>query len=272
MSILDQIVEDKKALVARCKAAIPEASLRDEAFAIAKTREKRPFFKSLATPGPYGANVIAEIKRASPSKGDIKLDLDPAFLAKAYEEGGAAAISVLTDTPYFKGSLEDLKIARKHSTLPILRKEFIISPYQLYEAVLAGADAVLLIVRILSKSELNEYLSLCEELCLDTLVEIYAEDELEIAAASGAKLIGINNRNLATFDTDTKNAIGLGGRLAPGQIPVAASGILGPEDIQRAKAAGVFNFLIGESLVRAQDPAGFLKTLMGRDEEPKVGR
>jgi indole-3-glycerol phosphate synthase len=265
MDIREKIVEQKKMAVSASEKKISEARLRADAFALAG-RTKRPFFQTLANPGCFGANIIAEIKRASPSKGPIRLDLDPVALARAYENGGAAALSVLTDTPFFKGSLVDLKIARAATSIPVLRKEFIISTYQLYETVVSEADAVLLIVRILEKSQLKDYLQLCKELRLDALVEIYSEKELADACWAGARLIGINNRNLRSFETSTDNAINLGAKLNPEQVAVAASGIQNREDILEATSAGIRNFLIGESLVRAEKPDLFLKTLLGQSE------
>ncbi len=252
------IVNAKKEEVASAKNRISESYLRGN---LDPDRIKRPFLENLSQPGPGGINIIAEIKRASPSKGAIRLDLNPADYAAAYERGGACAISVLTDAPYFKGSLDDLKTAGAHTRLPILRKEFIISSYQLYETAEARADAVLLIVRILEKNQLKDYLSLCRELDLDALVEIYAADEIETAAEAGAKLIGINNRDLSSFSTRIDRAMGLSAELKPGQIPVAASGITCREDILNTKKTGIFNFLIGESLVRAENPEGFLTSL-----------
>lgn len=263
MDILEKIVEQKKAAVSASEKKVPEARLRADAFALVG-RTKRPFSQVLSSPGASGVNIIAEIKRASPSKGPIRLDLDPELFARMYEDGGAAALSVLTDRPFFKGSLDDLKIARSATSLPVLRKEFIISTYQLYETVVAEADAVLLIVRILDRSQLKDYLQLCKELRLDALVEIYSENELEDACWAGARLIGINNRNLRSFETSTDNAINLGAKLDADQIAVAASGIRNREDIIDAKAAGIWNFLIGESIVRSEKPALFLKTLLGR--------
>ncbi len=265
MDILEKIVEYKKSFVEAARKKVPEARLRADAFS-QSGRTRRFFFDALASPGRYGANIIAEVKRESPSKGPIRLDLDPAVFARSYENGGAAALSVLTDEPFFKGSLEDLKIARAATSLPVLRKEFIVSAYQLYETVLAGADAVLLIVRILERTQLKDYLQLCDELQLDPLVEIYSAGELEDANWAGARLIGINNRNLRSFETSTDNAINLGKMLDPNQIAVAASGIQSHEDILRAKAAGIWNFLIGESLVRSEHPDRFLKELLGRKE------
>ena len=263
MNILEKIVEQKKMSVSASEKKITEARLRADAFALAG-RTKRPFFQALSKPGCFGANIIAEIKRASPSKGPIRIDLDPMRLARAYENGGATALSVLTDTPFFKGSLDDLKIARSATSIPVLRKEFIISTYQLYETVVSEADAVLLIVRILERSQLKDYLQLCKELRLDALVEIYSEKELEDACWAGARLIGINNRNLRSFETSTDNAINLAGKLNTGQVAVAASGIRNRQDILEAKEAGIWNFLIGESLVRSEKPDAFLRTLLGQ--------
>jgi len=265
MDILDKIVDRKKSAVASAAKKIPESRLRADAFSLSG-RNTRPFFDSLASPGTFGVNVISEIKRASPSKGPIRLDLDPALLARAYERGGARALSVLTDEPFFRGSLDDLKTARAAVSLPVLRKEFIVSTYQLYETVLADADAVLLIVRILDRVQLRDYIQLCHELRLDPLVEIYSARELEDAGWAGARLIGINNRNLRSFETSTDNAINLGGMLDENQIAVAASGIQSRADILQAREAGIFNFLIGESLVRAEHPDRFLQELLGQNK------
>ena len=255
---LSIIVEAKKEEVAIAKKTVPETALREK---IGRDTPSRPFFKSLSTPGPKGVNIIAEVKRASPSKGPIKPDLDPAEYALAYEQGGACAISVLTDEKFFKGSLEDLKTVRANTTLPVLRKEFILSSYQIYESAGAGADAILLIVRILEQQQLKDYLNLCRELGMDALVEIHSETEIEKASFAGAKLIGINNRDLSSFDTHIGRAMGIASLLKPGQVPVAASGMKTREDIQRTKNAGIFNFLIGESLVRADDTKAFLASL-----------
>jgi indole-3-glycerol phosphate synthase len=224
----------------------------------------RPFFKRLERPGPGGANIIAEIKRASPSKGPIRPDLNAADYARAYEKGGAACLSVLTDRDHFMGTEEDLIQARMATTLPVLRKDFTISSYQIYESAAIGADAVLLIVRILSRNQLRSYLTLCGELQLDALVEVHTLQDVETALWAEAKLIGINNRNLNTFETNTETAVQVAEQLSKDQIPVAASGIKTREDISRARKAGIHNFLIGESLVRATDPAAFLYALLSR--------
>jgi indole-3-glycerol phosphate synthase len=256
---LFDIVEHKKREVKDAKKHISESALAKD---IVLSRDRRPFFNVLKKPGPSGANIIAEIKRASPSRGVICSDLDPVALAKKYEHGGAAALSVLTDKKYFKGSIEDLQQARKATHLPVLRKDFLISSYQIYESAVAGADAVLLIVRILSQQQLQDYLKLCDELKLDALVEIHSAKDIEAAVLAKAKLIGINNRNLSSFETDTHNSIKLVSLLSPDQIPVAASGIVTRRDIEENMDAGINNFLVGESLVRAKDPSAFIRSLL----------
>ncbi len=257
---LSVIVESKKGEVAAARKQVPEKELQG---LLPGREERRSFLNALETPGPSGVNIIAEIKRASPSKGAICPDLDPGTLAKAYEEGGAAALSVLTDGPHFQGSADDLKKARAATALPVLRKDFLISAYQIYEAAAMGADAVLLIARILSRQQLRDLLHLAHELHMDALVEIHSEEDYAAAHNAKARLIGINNRNLATFDTDIRTAMHLAGLLQAGEIPVAASGIGSREDIVSATAAGIRNFLIGESLVRARDAAAFLRELRG---------
>lgn len=249
---LNKIVEQKKEEVTAARKRVPEARLREDAFI---HRDRRPFLKNLERPG---INIIAEIKRASPSKGPICPDLDPAAYAQEYEQGGAAALSVLTDTPHFQGSFEDLKRAREAVSLPVLRKDFLIDPYQIYESAVLNADAVLLIVRILSREQLQDYLALCDELKLDVLVEVHSEEDIASATRAGARLVGINNRNLRSFETNIERAMNMVSLLEPGQTAVAESGIKGPEDIRKLQNSGIHNFLIGESLVRASDPKAFL--------------
>jgi len=245
--ILSNIVEDKKQEIVAAKQHIPESFLREKALA---PRKRRPFLKKLEHPGPFGVNIIAEIKRASPSKGDIRANLNPAVYADEYEKGGAAAISVLTDKPYFKGGSEDLKIARETTTLPVLRKDFLISAYQIFESAVMEADAVLLIVRILGQQQLKDYLSLCNELKMDALVEVHSE--------------AVNNRNLQSFETDIEIAIRMKSLLNNDQIAIAASGIRTRKDIEKIKDSEIWNFLIGESLVRAEHPRDFLESLHGK--------
>ncbi len=257
---LTQIVQQKGREISQARTVVSEERLAE----LARQRSDfRPFFERLSQPGAAGVNIIAEIKRASPSRGDIAPDLDASRTALRYEKGGAAAVSVLTDPTYFKGSLEDLTAARSACALPVLRKEFVISRYQLFEAAAAGADAILLIARILTEKKLNQLYALCRELGMDALVEIHTPEDARTVAACGARLVGINNRNLSTFKTDIAIALDLVARLAPDQVPVAASGISKPADIQRNLKAGIFNFLVGESVVLCSDPVRFIRELMG---------
>jgi indole-3-glycerol phosphate synthase len=263
MDFLTHIVEHKKEEIAAARRLLPESVLRTNA---RQVHSNRAFGQILAKPDHTGVNIIAEIKRASPSKGIICPDLDAARQAKAYEQGGAAALSVLTDRHFFNGSPADLAAARQATTLPVLRKDFLISSYQIFESGALGADAVLLIVRILSKRQLHDYLSLCRELKLDALVEIHCREDLEVALQVGARFIGINNRNLASFETDIRTAAALASLLGPDQVAVAASGIRERKDIKMGLKAGIHNFLVGESLVRASDPAGMVQVLKGAYE------
>ncbi|MGV8072968.1 MAG: indole-3-glycerol phosphate synthase TrpC [Syntrophobacteraceae bacterium] len=258
--ILQKILETKRQELEALKRMAPEAGLIIEA---KKRQESRSLLKKLSTPGRFGANIIAEVKRGSPSRGPINPDLDAAKYAGYYEKGGAAAISVLTDKTFFMGSPEDLKNARAAVTLPVLRKDFIVSEYQIYEAAAMGADAVLLIVRALSAEFLKACIGLCRDLHLDPLVEVHSHEELEVAIEAGAVLIGINNRDLTTFKTDIQTSIDMVRHLEPGQVAVAESGIHERFQVEKLQDAGIWNFLIGESLVRAPDPVAFLKSLLG---------
>lgn len=260
IDFLKTIVKQKGHDISRARKVVAEARLAE----LARQRSDfRPFFEPLARPGAAGVNIIAEIKRASPSRGDIRADLDAAETAVQYQRGGATAVSVLTDATYFKGRLDDLVAARSACRLPVLRKEFIISRYQVLEAAAAGADAILLIARILTPEKMDRLYGLCRDLGMDALVEIHTPEDARTVAACGARLVGINNRNLSTFETDIAIAMDLVARLSPGQVPVAASGISGPADIQQNLDAGIFNFLVGESIVRSADPARFIHELMG---------
>ncbi|MCU0562193.1 MAG: indole-3-glycerol phosphate synthase TrpC [Desulfobacterales bacterium] len=258
--LLERIVAAKRAQIEAARRTIAESRLRAAA---ERRRDIRPFEERLRSPGPSGANIIAEIKRASPSKGPIAAHLDPAALAADYAAGGAAALSVLTETDFFLGSADDLARARRACELPVLRKDFIICPYQLYESAAMGADAVLLIVRILPEEDLRRLLELSAGLGLAALVEVFSEQDLAAAGRAGARLIGINNRDLRSFDTDRDRTLRLLPRLLPRQVAVAASGIRTRADILHYQKRGVFNFLIGESLVRSEHPAGFLRMLQG---------
>ena len=222
---LKVVIAEKKKDIARAMAQCSRNNLR-------RIAEGKPpgadFLSAMEKSGPGRAGIIAEIKKASPSKGDIRVDLDPGFYAEKYTRAGAAAISILTEEHFFKGSLNDLITVRNATDLPILRKDFTISDYQIYEAAAAGANSILLIVSILSKQQLREYVLLTRELGMEPLVEIHSEWELENALYADAKIIGINNRNLETLETDTTVAARVVPFFTADQIPVSASGVSDP--------------------------------------------
>ena len=253
-SILDRIFAAKRAEVEAERAAVPLEAMREAA---RRTPQPRNFLTALRARRPA---IIAEIKRASPSKGDILSGLDPAAVARDYAASGAAAISVLTDR-HFKGSLEDLRTVRAAVDLPLLRKDFIFDPYQLHQARAAGADCILLIAAMLKEADLCALYAAARELGLQALVEVHNEDELRAAGRAGAEIVGINNRDLHTFVTD----IAVTERLLEGYrgsaLVVSESGIDTPEDIRRLDRAGARAFLIGESLLRGGDPRRKLDTL-----------
>ena len=253
MSFLDQILTAKRDEIAAARNLKPQAEVERLA---AKREDFRGFAESLARPG---VRVIAEIKRASPSLGDIRPDLHPGDLALAYQAGGAAAISVLTEPAFFKGSAKDLKRARDVVELPVLRKDFILDPYQVYETAAMGADAMLLIVRILSDDQLQSLLALAHGVGLETLVEIHDEADARRLAGLDVPVVGINNRDLAHFQTDVDRAARLAATLPRGAAVVAASGIRAAADVQKSIAAGIRRFLVGETLVKAADPTALLK-------------
>jgi indole-3-glycerol phosphate synthase len=264
MSILDEIVETKLDEVARAKQRTPPSEMAARANAV--TEPARGFRAALEThPAP---SVVAEIKRRSPSKGEIRADFDPVTCARAYRDGGAAALSILTDESYFGGHLDFLAQARAAVALPILRKDFTVDAYQIDEARVAGADAVLLIVKALSGDQLADFSGRAAELDLDVLVEVHDETELKTAAEAGADLIGVNNRDLSTFEVDLTTTERLAYALsegAPGAdvLLVAESGIHTHADILRLGRAGARAFLVGESLMRQPDVAQALATLRG---------
>ena len=205
--------------------------------------------------------VIAEIKRRSPSRGDLALDLDPAVLASDYSRGGAAAISVLTDEEFFSGAVADLKLAREAVDLPVLRKDFTVSFRDLYDARAMGADAALLIVAALAQDELVSLVALSAELGLSALVEVHDEAELVRALDAGATLVGVNQRDLHTFEVDTDRALRVGEAIPDDVVRVAESGVRVPADASRLFDAGFHAVLVGETLVRADDPAEALRQL-----------
>ncbi len=257
MTILDEIAEYKRTFVAQCKRRMPLEEIRRHAGEREPTRD---FADALRA---SGMSVIAEIKRQSPSKGVIRTDVDPVEVARIYMRNGARAISVLTDERYFGGSLKDLSAARDAVHLPLLRKEFVVDAYQIYEARAAGADAVLLIVSLLTKEALSDYISLIGELGLSALVEVHTGQELEQALKADARIIGINNRNLKTFKTDLKTTFELVRDIPKGRIIVSESGIQSGADIVRLQEAGVDAVLVGEALMRKEDIGGALKALIG---------
>jgi indole-3-glycerol phosphate synthase len=207
------------------------------------------------------AAVIAEVKKASPSQGVIRAEFDPAAIARSYEAGGAACLSVLTDADFFQGSEAYLQQARDACALPVLRKDFTIDAYQVYEARVIGADAILLIVAALGDAALLELALLAAELDLDVLVEVHDEDELERALDVPATLLGINNRNLRTFETSLDTTLRLRGRVGAERVLVTESGIHAPADVARMRASGIDAFLVGEAFMRAADPGAELARL-----------
>lgn len=265
--ILDEILENKRAEVEARKAEVPLEELKVRLKNISmrgrftKALSSRP--DSVAR-GPSGEiRLIAEVKKASPSKGVIRPDFDPVAIAETYEKAGASAISVLTDEKYFQGRLEYLTDIRKCVGIPLLRKDFVVDPYQIYEAKTYGADAVLLIVAALSESELSDYIALSEETGLDALVEVHTDVELDTALDTGARIIGINNRDLNTFETRLETTFRMAARVPGDRILVSESGIFTREDVLRLMEAGVNAILVGESLMRAADPGEKIRELLG---------
>lgn len=230
--------------------------------AAAAVRQRTPdaFLHALAAPG---ISVIAEVKRASPSKGDIRPDLDVAAVVGAYEAGGARAISVLTEERYFKGSLDDLRQARAVTSLPIIRKDFVIDDYQIWEAAAAGADAVLLIVAALDPQTLGRLMATATAAGLTALVEVHTAAELAVALGENASLVGINNRDLTSFNVSLQTTLDMIDSVPEGVVVVSESGIGGRDDVIRLAGAGVDAVLIGEALMRSADPAQKIRELSG---------
>jgi len=255
VTVLEKILERKRAEVAELRRAPGERELAARAAGAGPTRG----FARALRDGP-APRVIAEFKRASPSKGEIRPGADPIEIARAYERAGAAALSVLTDRDFFSGELDDLRRARAACELPVLRKDFTIDALQILEARAAGADAVLLIVAALPGAALGELLSRARATGLDALVEVHTEVEMERALASGAELIGINNRDLHSFRTDVAVTRALAPRAA-GRVVVSESGLDAPETLRSLAECGVHAFLVGEALMRAPDPGDALRRL-----------
>jgi indole-3-glycerol phosphate synthase len=226
----------------------------------AEAPPRRSFAAALSQPGRI--NVISEYKRRSPSKGIIREDLAPQDVARGYAAAGAAALSILTDQEFFGGELDHLTAARGAAEIPVLRKDFVVDAYQIWEARAAGADAVLLIVAALSDAELGALLKEADTVGLDVLVEVHDGDELSRAAAAGSRIIGVNNRNLKTMEVRLETALELAPRIPAGAVKVAESGIKTGEQIQKLRGAGFDAFLIGEHLMLAPDPGVALASLM----------
>jgi indole-3-glycerol phosphate synthase len=257
-SILEQILATKKAEIRAGQAWVSERELRAKCRDLPETRGFRVQLEKHSASGPA---VIAEIKKASPSEGMIRAAYAPAEIAAAYESGGAACISVLTDQLYFQGHRDHLELARDACTLPVLRKDFIINPWQIPESRCLGADCILLIVAALEPRQLQDLHGQAVELGMDVLAEVHDESELEAALGLEGALIGVNNRDLHSFETDLATSERLRGLLPEGRLLVAESGIHSRADVARLQAGGIQAFLVGEALMREPDPGRALRAL-----------
>lgn len=255
MTILDTIVRAKRAEVVAARERVPLSELERRARTAPAPRD---FVGALRGRQPA---VIAEIKRASPSKGLLRPDFDPAAIAKSYEAGGAACLSVLTDVRFFQGAAEHLVAARAACSLPVLRKDFVIDPYQVLEARAMGADCILLIAACLAPSEMRELEASALEAGLAVLVEVHDARELEDALALKTPLIGVNNRDLRTFETRLETTLGLLPHIPAGRVVVTESGIATRADVERLRSHGVEAFLVGEAFMRTPDPGATLRAL-----------
>jgi indole-3-glycerol phosphate synthase len=255
--ILERIVKAKRKEVATMKGMMPlswlEATVRD-------LPPARDFKKAISRPT---CSIIAEVKRRSPSTGRIREAFDPVQIAALYQDNGAAAISIITDEAFFGGMGHYLSDIKDIIDLPLLRKDFIIDPYQIYETKFLGGDALLLIASLLETGELGEYILLTEKLGLAPLVEVHTREELDKALAAGADIIGINNRDLKTFSTDIKTTLELAPAIPRDKTVVTESGIASRGDIEQLMEAGIHCFLVGEALMRAEDIGGKLRELLG---------
>jgi indole-3-glycerol phosphate synthase len=258
-TILDRIVATKWEEIAAAKAAVPLANLRER---LAEAPPVRDFLAALAGEGPV--RLIAEVKKASPSKGVIREDFEPVQIAETYQRHGATCLSVLTDEKYFQGSLDYLRRIRASVDLPVLRKDFILDPYQLVEARAAGADAVLLIAECLDDQNLQRLHDEAVSLGLTPLVELYDAANVPRVLAIGARLIGVNNRDLKTFDVDLEHTVRLRREVPHNRLLVGESGIRTRQDVERLAAAGVNAILVGETLMAAADIGAAVDALLGR--------
>ncbi|HBA86442.1 MAG TPA: indole-3-glycerol phosphate synthase TrpC [Geobacter sp.] len=260
--VLKKIVDYKSGEVDAMKSAVPLVEIMDR---LAELEDHpRGFQAALLNSLSSGwTPIIAEVKKGSPSKGLIRPDFDPLQIAQVYQENGATCLSVLTDEHFFMGHLSFLALIREQVSLPLLRKDFIFDPYQIYQARAAGADAILLIAAMLDLHQLRDFAALAQELSMDVLLEVHDERELEVALQTDCSLIGINNRDLRTFQVDIKNSERLAALIPPGRIVVAESGINRREEIVRLMDKGLHAFLIGESLMREEDFGAKLRELLG---------
>jgi indole-3-glycerol phosphate synthase len=259
---LDKILPLTRATVAAAKACVSQAELER----LAAAYEPRGWARALRQKAATGPAIIAEIKKASPSKGLIRADFDVAQIAQSYFVGGAAALSVLTDEPFFQGSLHNLELASAEVPLPCLRKDFTVDEYQIVEARAHHSDAILLIAAALTDGELSRFAQVAHDLSLDVLVEVHTAEELDrvfsTLGEAGADAIGVNNRNLKTFEVRLETSLELVERLPRAAVRVAESGIAGPKDLARLRTAGFDAFLIGESLMRQPDPGAALTAML----------
>jgi indole-3-glycerol phosphate synthase len=261
-TVLDRIVADVRR---RLETYTEAPGLEDAAHEAVEARRReglRSLGQALAAPGPA---LIAECKKASPSAGLIREDFDAVALAGAYSEGGAAAISVVTEPDSFRGDTRWLIDVRRTVGLPVLRKDFIVTRRQLFETAVLGVDAVLLIARILDQETLAELLRTAAELELEVLLEIFADEDTEVAVASGAPIVGVNARDLATFEVRLDRVESIATQLPTDRVRVAESGIHGQKDLERLRAAGYDGFLVGEHLVRSENPEQEVRNLLGKD-------
>ena len=259
MGVLDEIIAHKRSELLESRARHPIADLQ----AACRRLGQAPALGTALRPRPPGrVNLIAEVKRASPSRGVLRANLDPVSQAHRYASAGAAVISVLTDAKYFRGSLDDLVAVRNAVTVPLLRKEFIVEEYQLWESRAAGADAVLLIVAALDQGTLGDLLRAAADIGLGVLMEVHTAEELDRALCLGAPVVGVNNRNLQTLETSLEPSLRLLPLIPPGPVAVSESGLHTAADVERVVAAGAHAILVGEGLVRATDVEAKVRELM----------
>lgn len=260
--ILQRILAVKAQEISAAQAHMPLTEMQAAARATAPARDFVGALRAKIAAGKPA--VIAEVKKASPSKGVLREQFDPAAIAATYERHGAACLSVLTDSQFFQGRLDDLKAARGACRLPVLRKDFMMDPYQIYEARAAGADCILLIVAALESGRMQELEATAHELGMAVLVEVHDGAELDAALALKTPLIGVNNRNLRTFETTLDTTLGLLQKIPAERLVITESGILKPQDVEKMRANAVNGFLVGEAFMRAADPGAELERLFGK--------